>query len=81
LTIHLQNGDTYLKKIITGNVSFIYLSKIFENTPIKVISVNKDIADLITKKDLESVDLSEVTDTVLYPENAIVHERVLSFFI
>ncbi|WP_459201391.1 methyl coenzyme M reductase-arginine methyltransferase Mmp10 [Methanococcus sp. CF] len=61
--------------IITGNVSYGYLRKIFENTPIKVISVNKDIADLITKKDLETVDLSEVTDTVLYPQNALVHER------
>jgi methanogenesis marker radical SAM protein len=61
--------------IITGNVSYIYLSKIFENTPIKVISVNKDIADLITKTDLETVDLSQVTDTVLYPVNALVHER------
>lgn len=61
--------------IITGNVSYIYLKKIFEGTPIKVVRVNKDIADLITKKDLETVDLSEITDTVFYPENAIVHER------
>ncbi|ABR54772.1 protein of unknown function DUF512 [Methanococcus vannielii SB] len=61
--------------IITGKVSYWYLSKIFNGTPVTVISVNKDISDLITKKDLETIDLSKLTDTVFYPENALVHER------
>lgn len=62
--------------IITGNVAYPFLSKIFENTPVNVVRVDKDISDLITGKDLETVDLNELKDTVFIPPNAFVHDRM-----
>ena len=47
-----------------------------------VIGVDKDIACLITLRDLEAVDTSRLRDTVIIPGRAFVHEmdarRVLS---
>ncbi|ADG13276.1 methanogenesis marker protein 10 [Methanocaldococcus infernus ME] len=62
--------------IITGNVSYPYLKKIFEGTEINVVKVNKDIADLITAKDLEKVNKKELKETVFIPEKAFVHDEV-----
>ncbi|WP_423793046.1 methyl coenzyme M reductase-arginine methyltransferase Mmp10 [Methanocaldococcus indicus] len=62
--------------IITGKIAYPYLNKIFENTDVNVVKVNKDIADLITSKDLEKIDLREVKDTVFIPANAFVHTNV-----
>ena len=62
--------------IITGNISYPYLSKIFKDTPINIIKVDKDISDLITSKDLETVNLDDMADTVFIPPMAFVHDRV-----
>jgi len=62
--------------IITGNISYYYLSKIFKNTPVNIVKVNKDISDLITSKDLEAVNLKELKDTVFIPPMAFVHDKV-----
>ncbi|WP_456420026.1 methyl coenzyme M reductase-arginine methyltransferase Mmp10 [Methanocaldococcus infernus] len=62
--------------IITGNVSYPYLKKIFEGTEVNVVKVNKDIADLITAKDLEKVNKKELKETVFIPEKAFVHDEV-----
>ncbi|MGL6298614.1 MAG: methyl coenzyme M reductase-arginine methyltransferase Mmp10, partial [Methanobacteriaceae archaeon] len=38
------------------------------------IGVNKDIACLITKDDLKSIDLGDVKETVIIPGRSFVHE-------
>ena len=49
---------------------------------VNVIGVPKEIACLITKEDLEQIDLSEVKQAVIIPGRAFVHqldaERILS---
>ncbi|WP_048187544.1 methyl coenzyme M reductase-arginine methyltransferase Mmp10 [Methanococcus voltae] len=72
---NLKNSIKSEATIITGSVSYIFLSELFKDTPINVIKVNKDISDLITKKDLETIDLTELKDTVLIPSRALVHDR------
>ncbi|WP_456472278.1 methyl coenzyme M reductase-arginine methyltransferase Mmp10 [Methanocaldococcus sp.] len=62
--------------IITGNVSYPFLKKIFEGTNVNVVRVNKDIADLITAKDLKKVDKKELKETIFIPERAFVHDEV-----
>jgi methanogenesis marker radical SAM protein len=72
----LRNKIKSEATIITGNISYTFLNKIFKDTPVNVIKVNKDISDLITAKDLETVDLKELKDTVFIPPMAFVHDRV-----
>ena len=62
--------------IITGSIAYNYLRKIFENTPINVVKVKKDISDLITGEDLKGINLKELKDTVIIPPMAFVHDRV-----
>ena len=54
----------------------------FSTKGINVIGVPKEIACLITKEDLEQIDLSEVKQAVIIPGRAFVHqldaERILS---
>lgn len=72
----LKNKVKSEATIITGSISYLFLNKIFEDTPVNVIKVNKDISDLITAKDLETVNLKELKDTVFIPPMAFVHDRV-----
>lgn len=79
-------------KPITGEASLItsktaepYLTKIFSKLDapdVNIIPVKKEIACLITKEDLEDIDLNDLYDTVLIPGRAFVHqldaERILS---
>ncbi|CAB3287722.1 [Methyl-coenzyme M reductase subunit alpha]-arginine C-methyltransferase [Methanocaldococcus lauensis] len=67
------NGEA---TIITGNVAYPFLKKIFDETSVNVVRVNKDIADLITSKDLENLNLKDVKETVFIPPKAFVHDRV-----
>ncbi|MDR2873674.1 MAG: methyl coenzyme M reductase-arginine methyltransferase Mmp10 [Methanobrevibacter sp.] len=71
--------------IISSKIAGPYIAKIFEKLEVEdvnVISTEKEIACLITKEDLEEIDLSKVKDTVLIPRRAFVHdldaERILS---
>ena len=71
--------------IITSKIAAPYIQKIFDK--LKVDSVNvvaapKEIACLITKEDLEALDLSEIKESVILPGRSFVHqldaERILS---
>ncbi|ACX72012.1 methanogenesis marker protein 10 [Methanocaldococcus vulcanius M7] len=62
--------------IITGNIAYPFLKKIFDETSVNVVKVNKDIADLITAKDLERLNLKDVKETVFIPPKAFVHDLV-----
>ena len=63
-----------------------YISKIFdkidEENNVNVVAVEKEIACLITKEDLEQLDLSEIRNSVIIPGRSFVHqldaERILS---
>ena len=72
----LKDKITGEATIITGNVAYPFLKKIFDETSVNVVKVNKDIADLITAKDLEKLDLKDVKETVFIPPKAFVHDRV-----
>ncbi|NPE28091.1 methyl coenzyme M reductase-arginine methyltransferase Mmp10 [Methanococcoides sp. SA1] len=62
--------------ILTSNVAAGRLSEIFGKLggTVNVIGLNKDIGCLITIDDLNDLDLSEVTETVLIPGRAFVHD-------
>uniref|UniRef100_UPI00384B067E methyl coenzyme M reductase-arginine methyltransferase Mmp10 n=2 Tax=Methanobacteriaceae TaxID=2159 RepID=UPI00384B067E len=71
--------------IITSKIAAPFISKIFDKIDaedVNVIAVPKEIACLITKEDLEQIDLSEVKQAVIIPGRAFVHqldaERILS---
>lgn len=62
--------------ILTSKVAAGRLSEIFDKLggTVNVIGLNKDIGCLITIEDLNGLDLSEVTETVLIPGRAFVHD-------
>ncbi|MCM1985865.1 methyl coenzyme M reductase-arginine methyltransferase Mmp10 [Methanococcoides seepicolus] len=62
--------------ILTSKVAAGRLSEIFDKLggTVNVIGLNKDIGCLITIDDLNGLDLSEVTETVLIPGRAFVHD-------
>ncbi|WP_299522284.1 methyl coenzyme M reductase-arginine methyltransferase Mmp10 [uncultured Methanobrevibacter sp.] len=71
--------------LITSKIAAPYISKIFDKIGaenVNIIGVPKEIACLITKEDLEQIDLSEVKQAVIIPGRAFVHqldaERILS---
>ena len=71
--------------LITSKLAEPYISKIFdklEADSVNVVGVEKEIACLITKEDLEKLDLSEIHDAVILPGRSFVHqldaERILS---
>lgn len=71
--------------IITSKIAAPFISKIFDKIDadnVNVIGVPKEIACLITKEDLEQIDLSELKQAVIIPGRAFVHqldaERILS---
>ena len=72
--------------IITSKIAEPFISKIFSKLEtgdnVNVVAVEKEIACLITKEDLEQIDLSEIKDAVIIPGRAFVHqldaERILS---
>lgn len=71
--------------IITSRIAAPYIRGVFDKldtTDVNVIPTKKDIACLITKEDLEDLDLSNIKDTAIIPGRAFVHqndaERILS---
>ena len=70
--------------IITSKIAEPYISKIFkklEVDSVNVIGVEKEIACLITKEDLENIDLNQLKESVIIPGRSFVHqldaERIL----
>jgi len=63
--------------ILTGKVSAPILNEIFLKITDKVniISVEKDIACLITIEDIKKIDLKEIKETVIFPGRAFVHDK------
>ncbi|MDH7594457.1 MAG: methyl coenzyme M reductase-arginine methyltransferase Mmp10 [Methanomicrobiales archaeon] len=70
--------------VITGSIAAPYISEVLERCggSCRVVPVRKEIACLITREDLEELDLDDLEETVIIPGRAFVHqseaERVLS---
>ena len=71
--------------LITSKLAEPYISRIFNRLncdSVNVVGVEKEIACLITKEDLENLDLSEIKDAVILPGRCFIHqldaERILS---
>ena len=72
--------------IITSKLAEPYISKIFSKLEtgdnVNVVACEKEIACLITKEDLEKLDLSDIKQAVILPGRSFVHqldaERILS---
>ena len=65
--------------IITSKYSEKYLKKIFkkidENSMVNIISVDKEIGDLITSDDFSKIELDEVKNKVIIPGNALLSDN------
>lgn len=65
--------------ILTGKIAAPYIEKIIKNLGaqdlVNVYATEKDIACLITRKDLEKVDHSQLKETVIIPGRAFVHDK------
>ncbi|KZX17242.1 radical SAM superfamily protein [Methanobrevibacter cuticularis] len=71
--------------IITSKIAAPYISKIFKKIgadDVNVVATGKDIACLITKEDLEALDLGDVKETAIIPGRSFIHqddaERILN---
>lgn len=62
--------------IITSRASVSRLTEIFNKLTnyVNIVAVKKDIGCLITIEDIESLDLSNVQETVIIPGRAFVHD-------
>ncbi len=69
----LRRGAT----IVTSSVARPLLEAIFRElgAGVNVMSVEKDVGCLITLPDFQSLDLSEVKDTVLIPGRTLAHDK------
>lgn len=65
--------------ILTSKVAAPYIEKIIGKIDadelINVVAADQDIGCLITQKDLEEIDLSQLKETVLIPGRAFVHDK------
>lgn len=63
--------------VITGSVAAPYIRQILDSCGhgARVVAVRKEIACLITERDLEEVDCSDLEDLVIIPGRAFVHDR------
>jgi methanogenesis marker radical SAM protein len=63
--------------VITGTVAAPFLRRILElcGGGCTIVPVQKEIACLITREDLEELDLSSLSTTVILPGRAFVHDR------
>ena len=70
--------------ILTSKIAAPFLKKIFDKLDgdVNVVATKKDIACLMTKQDLEALDLDDIKDAVILPGRAFVNlmdaERILS---
>lgn len=65
--------------ILTSKVSAPFIEKIIKNIGaedlVNVVAADQDIGCLITHEDLEKIDLGDLTETVLLPGRAYVHNK------
>ncbi len=65
--------------IVTGALASPYLEEFFKLVDksglVNVVSVEKEIADLITPEDLKTIDLAEVKGNVILPRGSLVHQK------
>ncbi len=70
--------------LLTSKIAAPFLKKIFDKLggDVNVVATKKDIACLMTKQDLEALDLDDIKDAVILPGRAFVNlmdaERILS---
>lgn len=71
--------------ILTSKIAAPYIRKIFKKIgadSVNVIAVPKEIACLMTKEDLETVDLDDIYESVIIPGRSFIHildaEKILS---
>ena len=66
--------------IVTSKVAAPFIEKIIGNIEasdlVNVVAVDQDIGCLITQKDIEEIDFSQLKDTVILPGRAYVHDKV-----
>ncbi|WP_409200495.1 methyl coenzyme M reductase-arginine methyltransferase Mmp10 [Methanobrevibacter sp. DSM 116169] len=63
--------------IISSKIASPYLTKVFNKISddnVNVVPVEKEIACLITKEDLEAIDLSDLKESVILPGRSFVHQ-------
>lgn len=65
--------------IITGKLAAPFLKKFFdiidEYNKVNVVAVEKEIADLITYEDLQSIKTNQVKRKVIIPRGSLVHDK------
>ncbi|BAI61997.1 conserved hypothetical protein [Methanocella paludicola SANAE] len=63
--------------LISGSIAAPLIQEIFTKlgSSVNVVPVKKDIACLITIKDIEGIDLKDVKETVIFPGRALVHDK------
>jgi len=65
--------------ILTSKIAAPFIGKIINEVGaddlVNVVAADKDIACLITQKDLEEINLKELKETVLIPGRALVHDK------
>ena len=65
--------------VLTSKVAKPYIEKVFNligaSDLVNVVSADQDIGCLITQKDLEDLDLKNLTETVIIPGRAFVHDK------
>ncbi len=84
-----KGNEEYLQflKEVTGEATLIsskiaapYIKEVFDkigaSDNVNVIGTNKEIACLMTKEDFETVDLSDVKESVIIPGRSFIHDRV-----
>ena len=94
LILSNNNYNSYLKflpeitskaTIRTSKLSKKYLQKIFSNIDknglVNIISVDKELGDLIRPEDLSSINLDDLKNKVIIPGNALMRDDEAGKFI
>lgn len=73
---HLPRTEKHAT-VITGAAAGPYLRSIFQRIApnVNVVSTEKEIACLITLDDIQKLNLADMTETVLIPGRAMVHDK------
>ena len=78
--LDVLSGVTSEATILTSKIAAPFIAKIINvigaEDLVNVVAADKDIACLITQKDLEEINLKDLKDTVLIPGRALVHDKI-----